>query len=160
MATVYLLLGTNLGERIDNLKKCISFLEEGGIHIIKTSGVYETDAWGFEDQPSFYNQAVEAQTSLSPSQLLIFLKSTEKQMGRINNHRWHERVIDIDILYYDKEIINTESLTIPHPQMQNRNFVLFPLTELAPKFVHPIYNKTNLELLHDCPDKLQVKLLE
>jgi 2-amino-4-hydroxy-6-hydroxymethyldihydropteridine diphosphokinase len=160
MATIYLLLGTNLGERNGNLKECISFMEDGGIHIMKRSGVYETDAWGFEEQPSFFNQAVEAETSLSPQQLLAFLKSIEKNMGRINNQRWQERLIDIDILYYDKEIINTETLVIPHSELPNRRFALIPLIEIAAGFVHPVLNKTNVELLNFCRDKLQVKRLE
>jgi 2-amino-4-hydroxy-6-hydroxymethyldihydropteridine diphosphokinase len=159
MRTAYLLLGTNLGNRMENLDKCIILLRENQILVHKRSSIYETAAWGFEDQPAFYNQALEVTTKLSAQELLTTLKQIEHNMGRINSKRWKERLIDIDILYYDRLVENTENLIIPHPQLANRRFALVPINEISPAFVHPVLDKTNAELLILCPDQLEVKLV-
>jgi 2-amino-4-hydroxy-6-hydroxymethyldihydropteridine diphosphokinase len=160
MKKTYLLLGTNLGDRKRNLEQAIELLEVKGLKIKGRSSIYETAAWGFVDQPSFYNQALEAMTDYSPKELLLIVKSVENEMGRIKKEKWQERLIDIDILFYNDMIVNDEHLVIPHPEMQNRKFALIPLVELTANQIHPVLRKTTMELLDECEDKLEVKLVK
>jgi 2-amino-4-hydroxy-6-hydroxymethyldihydropteridine diphosphokinase len=133
---VYLSLGTNLGNRLENLKQALDrlkkFCEEDS-----SSSVYETDPWGFEDQPFFYNQVVRIKTGLEPTQLLREIKKIEMEMGRVPTFQYGPRLIDIDILLYDKLMMNSTELKIPHPQIKSRAFVLSPLAEIAPDLIIP-----------------------
>src|SRR5271157_2882601 len=143
---IYLALGTNLGDRIANLRAAIEALSPE-IKVIVESKVYETPPWGYEDQPAFLNMAVKGETGLKPESLLKRLKQLEVQLGREQSFRWGPRLIDIDILFYDDLILESESLTIPHPRLHERAFVLVPLTDIAPDFIHPVLKETIKELL-------------
>lgn len=152
----YLLLGTNQGDRINNLIVAAEHIEKKVGRIIRRSSVYETEAWGYHDQPPFCNQVIVVETNLTPGMLLQEVKQIEKDMGRIKREKWRERLIDIDILYYENNIINTGSLIIPHPELQKRNFTLIPLCEIAAEEIHPVFGKSNRQLLEASPDRLQV----
>ncbi|WP_338766857.1 2-amino-4-hydroxy-6-hydroxymethyldihydropteridine diphosphokinase [Bernardetia sp. ABR2-2B] len=167
MNTIFLLLGGNLGDReatISEAKKYIS-LQIGNIE--KESSLYQTAAWGVENQPSFLNQVIEISTLLSAQEILFQIEEIEKKLGRKRYQKWYARTIDIDILYYENEILEEEEndskkqkdLKIPHPFLHQRRFTLVPLVEIAPYFVHPILEKTNKELLEICLDKLPVEQL-
>ncbi len=157
---VYLLLGSNLGDRLKNFKTATELLRTEVGEIISMSSVYETAAWGKENQASFLNIAIEIKTSLSPLQVLEDILAIEKTIGRIRRERWGERLIDIDILFYDDEIIAIkEKLYIPHPQMQFRNFVLTPMVEIAGHLVHPVLKLSIEELKKRCGDSLAVDKL-
>ncbi|WP_026463796.1 2-amino-4-hydroxy-6-hydroxymethyldihydropteridine diphosphokinase [Adhaeribacter aquaticus] len=157
MPTSYLLLGGNQGNREYYLSEAINRISLLPGTIGKCSALYETAAWGVEDQPAFLNQAVKLNTSLTPPELLLGINKIEKDLGRIREIKWAARIIDIDIIYYGNTFYQTESLTIPHPHLQERRFVLMPLVEIAPDFVHPVLLKTNLELLAACSDQLEVR---
>ena len=133
---VYLSLGTNLGNRLENLKQVLESLKEF-CQVVASSSVYETDPWGFIDQPIFYNQVVRIETILEPLPLLQEIKKIELEMGRIPTFQYGPRLIDIDILLYDRLMMNSPELKIPHPQMKSRAFVLTPLVEIAPDLVIP-----------------------
>jgi len=157
MNIVYLLLGSNEGDRVQWLIR--SEVQIGmtcGI-ITAASSLYETAAWGVEDQPDFLNKAICIQTSLDPFELLKQLNDIEAAFGRQRHTRWGQRTLDIDILLYNNEIVETPNLQIPHPAIPQRRFTLEPLAEIAPKLVHPVYHKTITELLSACPDPLPVK---
>lgn len=156
----YLLLGTNLGDRKKNLSTALFKIGKYLGEILKKSSIYESDAWGVEDQPPFLNLVVKINTSLSPVDLLAGIAEIEKNMGRIRYEKWKERLIDIDILYYDDEIINHDRLVIPHPEIQNRKFTLVPLCEISGSEIHPVFKKTNLELLKESNDPLRVRKAE
>ena len=159
MSIVYLGLGTNLGERKQNISKAIEAISLK-MSISKQSSLYETTAWGYTDQPNFLNQVIQVETHLSPLRLLNFLKKTEVELGRVENFRYGPRLIDIDILFYDDLIKTTSRLQIPHPMIPERVFVLVPLNEIAPGFVHPVLKKTIAELLAELPNKTGVWLCE
>lgn len=125
-------------------------------HLVRTSSVYTTKAWGITRQPDFLNQVVEVATTLSPEQVLLATQEIELLLGRQKTEKWGPRIIDIDLLYYNEQVINTDGLTVPHPQIQNRRFTLAPLAEIAPQFTHPVIGKTQLQLLQECPDPLGV----
>lgn len=146
MTQVYLSLGTNLGERLDNLATARAMLSPD-VRVEKLSSVYETAPWGYSDQANFYNQVLLGKTMLTPLRLLNKLKQIEKMMGREQTFRYGPRVIDLDILFYESRIINTKRLQIPHPRLQERAFVLVPLVEIAPDFVHPQLGLTVQALL-------------
>ncbi len=133
---VYLSLGTNLGNRLENLKQALDRLKKF-CEVDSSSSVYETDPWGFEDQPFFYNQVVRIETGLDPLPLLRAIKNIEMDMGRVPTFQYGPRLIDIDILLYDKLIMYSTELKIPHPQMKSRPFVLSPLVEIAPDLIIP-----------------------
>ena len=156
-ATVFLLLVTNMGDRNKNLADTRTAIAKGVGRIRKKSSVYETAAWGKTDQEPFYNQVIELETSLHPRQVLHELLAIEQKMGRKRADPWGERIIDADILFYGDEIIETDILIIPHPQLTYRRFTLIPLNEIAPDLIHPIFQKKISELLDDCPDKLSVE---
>jgi 2-amino-4-hydroxy-6-hydroxymethyldihydropteridine diphosphokinase len=156
VAVVFLGLGTNLGSRAENLSAAREQLA-AQMRLLRASSVYETEPWGFREQPAFLNQVVQAETDLSPLKLLRFLKRLEKQLGRTETFRYGPRLIDMDILFYDRAVINTRRLQIPHPRLPERAFVLVPLAEIAPDFVHPVLERTMRELLRDCPDQESVR---
>ena len=157
---IYLLLGSNLGDRAANLLYAHEALEQEPVKVTAQSELYETAAWGVESQPSFLNQVVEVSTELEPTALLNCLLKIEQQMGRKRKAKWGERLIDIDILYYADRIIEGTALTVPHPHIQERRFTLVPLCELVPLLVHPVLKKTQQELLDSCPDPLGVQLYQ
>jgi 2-amino-4-hydroxy-6-hydroxymethyldihydropteridine diphosphokinase len=152
---VFIGLGTNLGERSENLARAKALMEEK-VHIRAVSSVYETKPWGFLDQPDFLNQVVDGFTELTPTKLLDFLKHVEKKMGREVNFRNGPRLIDLDILLYGDQVVHTTRLNIPHPKIIERAFVLVPLAEIAPKFVHPVLHKSVTKLLTELTDRDEV----
>ena len=147
--TVYLALGSNLGDRLANLKQAIDALTPQ-MEVKAKSSVYETPPWGFEDQPKFLNQVVKAKTYLDPQPLLKHLKRLEVALGRQASFPNGPRLIDMDILFYDDLILNTSSLIIPHPRLHERGFVLLPLMELSPDLVHPLNKKSVREMVAEC----------
>ena len=151
-----LLLGTNLGDRWGNLSSCKLRIEEKIGKITLSSSVYETAAWGKTDQPAFLNQVVIVDSKLSPQALLRTIHSIEKGLGRIRKLKWGERIIDIDILYYDDWRLNMPDLTIPHPEIKNRRFTLVPLVQIAPTFRDPNSGLTVSQLLAKCEDESEV----
>lgn len=144
--TIYLSLGTNLGSRAANLRAALVGLLPHA-RVQRASPVYETEPWGYTNQPAFLNQVVEAVTPLSPAELLAHLKTLETSLGREPTFRYGPRLIDLDVLFYDNEVIEVENLAIPHPRLAERAFVLAPLADLAPDFVHPVLGKSVRELL-------------
>lgn len=146
---VYLALGSNLGERLANLKQAISSLSPQ-VDVKAKSQVYETPPWGYEEQPKFLNQVIKGNTYLDPEPLLRHLKRLELALGRQESFRNGPRLIDIDILFYDDIVLNTPSLVIPHPRLHERGFVLLPLMDISPNFSHPISKRTVREMLASC----------
>lgn len=147
MATAYLALGSNVGERHTNLARARGRLATGDARVLRASAIYETEPRDFIDQDWFLNQVVEIETSLPPEQLLAHLRSIELTLGRVPTHPNGPRVIDMDILFYGDAIVSTGSLEIPHPRLAERRFVLEPLAELAPDLRHPRTNVTVREML-------------
>jgi 2-amino-4-hydroxy-6-hydroxymethyldihydropteridine diphosphokinase len=152
MNTAYILLGSNLGDKKDNLTKACEKISSVCGNISKRSSLYETSPWGYTEQSFFLNAVIELQTVYSPERLLELLLEIEIQLGRVRIQKWGERLIDLDILYYDQEIINSAHLKIPHPELHNRKFTLIPLCEIAPGYVHPLLQRTNAQLLEACKD--------
>lgn len=145
MAIVYLCLGSNSGDRLKLIEQAVSLMNLAeNMKIIRTSALYETEPWGVKNQNWFLNMAVELKTNIPPQDLLVKLQNIEKTLGRNRDKeiRWGERPIDIDIIFYGEEILDTDFLTIPHKLMHKRAFVLIPLLELIPDFVHPIFKKS------------------
>ena len=159
MNKVFLLIGGNMGDRLQNLHQAISLVEATCGPVIQQSAVYETAAWGKTDQAAFLNQALVLTTLLTPQELITTILSVEEQMGRRRMERNGPRVIDIDIIFYNDLVMHEPHLTIPHPQLQNRRFVLVPLVEIAPAYVHPVLHKSVTELLKECKDELAVEKL-
>lgn len=150
-------MGTNLGDRQANLQRAIVEIEQNIGSILDCSSVYETEPWGVTDQPSFYNQVLKVATSLDPLQLLTATLAIEKEMGRVRTGRYGARIIDIDILFFEDLVIETAQLTIPHPRITERNFVLAPLAEIAPDLVHPMSHQTISAIWDAGNDQLGVK---
>ncbi len=156
MNTIYILTGSNLGNRLVNLNTAQNILTNKIGPMVKSSSIYETGAWGNNDQPDFYNQVHIIKTKLDPPTVMKKILKIEEKMGRVRTIKNAARIIDIDILFYNDEIINEPSLIIPHPEIPNRRFVLKPLNEISPSLVHPGLNKTIKELLSTCRDMLKV----
>ncbi|WP_214070232.1 2-amino-4-hydroxy-6-hydroxymethyldihydropteridine diphosphokinase [Mucilaginibacter sp. dw_454] len=159
MNNVFLLLGSNMGDRKEYLQQAVLHISFDVSPDMRISSVYETQSWGKVDEPDYLNMVVEVKTDLSAQTILDKILSIEQVMGRKREEKWGSRTIDIDILYYNNDIIDTPGLSIPHPQLQNRAFTLAPLVELAPNFIHPVLKKTNLQLKKDLKDNLIVKKL-
>ena len=146
MVAVYLGLGSNLGDREDNLRRAVSLLSRRA-SLIALSSVYETEPWGYASQPTFFNMACLLETSLSPQCLLELAQSVERDLGRVPSFRYGPRVIDVDILLYGDEVIETPRLQVPHPRLWQRSFALTPLAEIAPGLAHPILGTSIADLL-------------
>jgi len=149
MATIFLSLGANIGEREENILRAIELLKTRVGRCVNVSDFYISDACGFESENKFVNIAAEFETSLQPVELLKITQQIERTLGRKNktrNGKYSDRIIDIDILFYDNQIIDLQQLTIPHPLLHKRNFVLEPLAEIAPEFKHPVLKKNIKEL--------------
>ena len=139
---IYIALGSNLGSREDNINEALRRLRQKSIQITAVSDFITTKPYGVTDQPDFLNAVAEVQTDKSPTELLLVLLQTEQEMGRKRLRHWGERIIDLDLLLYDDQIIDLPDLKLPHPDMQNRDFVLRPLAQIAPDVVHPVLGKT------------------
>jgi len=151
MAIVYLSLGSNIGDRVAYVQQAVKLLQANpDFKLVRSSTLYETEPWGNKEQDWFINAVIEAKTNLSALELLKFCNEIENKLGRVRDGipRWGKRTMDIDILFYDNEIINTPELVIPHKLLHERAFVLVPLLELIPNFKHPVLNKT-VEELHE-----------
>lgn len=155
---VTLALGSNLGDRFENLQQALKEISMR-VSIIKTSSVYETPPWGYSNQPVFFNQVLSGNTSLNPDELLTLVKNIENSMDRVKNFQNGPRLIDIDILLFGEKIIDSEKLVIPHPRMLERGFVMLPLAEIEPELIIPGTNKKVLELLQNV-DKTGIQKLE
>lgn len=146
MTTVFLGLGSNSGDRKKNILKAIKLLEKSGQKVLRLSSLRETKPYGYKKQKNFFNAVVKLKTKLLPLELLELCKKIEKKIGRTKSFRWGPREIDVDILFFGKEVIKNKKLTIPHSDLHNRNFVLTPLLEIAPNFVHPVFKKRVSEI--------------
>lgn len=159
MNKAYLLTGGNKGNRKASLEKAAELIAMRCGRILRYSSLYETAAWGKTDQPAFLNQALILETNLSPTVLMQQLLEIESRLGRIRNEKYGPRVIDIDMLLYDDLVMQTDLLTLPHPELTRRRFALEPLAEIAPALTHPVVHKTIRELLSACEDILPVRKL-
>jgi 2-amino-4-hydroxy-6-hydroxymethyldihydropteridine diphosphokinase len=157
MNNVYLLIGGNVGDRLQNLQQAVIAINRTCGDVLRQSAIYETAAWGKTDQQPFLNQALLLETAFTAFQLLEHVLEAETLLGRVRKERYGPRVIDIDILFFNYDIISEPELVIPHPEIQNRRFALTPLAAIAPGYLHPILHKTVNELLRECPDILEVK---
>ena len=158
MNEVYLQLGSNIGERLDNLNQSIKIITERIGNVLEKSSVYESTPWGVENQRNFLNQVIFVKSNFDPYAILDLVLQIEKDMGRIRIEKWGERIIDIDILFIDDLIIESENLCIPHEFIAKRKFVLQPMCEIAPAFIHPKLNKTISQLLEECIDEEKVNV--
>ncbi len=149
MSSVYIGIGSNLGDREANCRTAITLMNEHGIIVRQESSMVATEPWGMTEQPEFINMAVMAETGLSPDGLLDVLKGIEADMGRVHTGRWGPRIIDLDILFYDDMIISTATLIVPHPLLAQREFVLKPLAEISPDYIHPQMKRSVRELLDE-----------
>lgn len=155
-ALAYVLLGSNLGDRTAHLRQARQTLATTAGAIVAASALYETAAWGVEDQPAFLNQVLALRTPLAAPALLAACLAAEQVAGRERLRHWGSRTLDVDILLYDQAIIQTPTLTVPHPALPARRFALVPLAEVAPQLVHPQLRQTIAALLAACPDPLAV----
>ncbi len=160
MNKLYILLGGNLGDKRKFFSEVRNKLNEQLGEINAQSPIYETEPWGFESSEIFWNQALEISTQLSPEEVLVQTQQIEFELGRIRkSDQYDSRIIDIDILFFDEQIINLENLIIPHPRLQERKFALVPLCEIAPDLIHPVFQKSIRQLLAECADALKVRKL-
>ena len=156
--TVYLSLGSNIGDRKDNLLKALAMISSRGGEITKISSLYESEPWGYQSCHQFLNAVIVVETTLYPDEILSDIKDIEKQLGREQSESqgYEDRPIDIDILFYDTLVLETDKLIIPHPHLEKRKFVLAPIAEIAPSFVHPLLHKKMKELNEACTDSIQL----
>lgn len=157
MNKVYLLLGSNMGNSKSQLLTATRIIQKEIGTLLRQSSFYQTAAWGNTNQPDFWNQVIIVSTKMDAAQCMSSILEIEQKMGRIRTSKNAPRIIDIDILYFNKEIHNSTTLTVPHPAIAQRRFVLTPLNEIAPQFVHPVQHLTNHQLLIQCTDMLNVK---
>ena len=156
--TAHLLLGSNMGNRLQNLNIAIEHIEAEVGKVVAKSSVYETEAWGKTDQPGFLNQAIEVKSALAPLPMLKILLQIEQKMGRVRLEKWGQRLIDIDMIFYGKEVVrDNHDLQLPHPEMHKCRFVLEPLNEIAGNFIHPIFKEKVSSILSNLTDKLTVE---
>lgn len=154
---IIILLGTNMGDRLENLSQAKTLMAPY-VQILQESKIYQTAAWGNTDQADFLNQGINVETDLSAEELMHVLLAIESKMGRERMQKWEPRIIDLDIIFYRQEIHQTSLIQIPHPELQNRAFVLQPLLDLNPQFKHPILQQSIAELWDLCPDQLSVSI--
>jgi 2-amino-4-hydroxy-6-hydroxymethyldihydropteridine diphosphokinase len=159
LARAILLLGSNLGDRQLLLQTAIQQIEKEAGKVLTVSSIYETAPWGTKSQNGYLNQAVCIDTKSCPFELLTILQKIEIDLGRTRNIRWEDRVIDIDIILFENEIINTPTLTIPHPELQNRRFALVPVCEIASDWIHPILHSDMRTILTKCKDEGNIQPL-
>ncbi len=157
MNRIYLLLGSNMGNSRQQLTTAIAHIKKDIGTVLRQSRLYQTAAWGYHDQPDFLNQVLVVNSSWDAATCIKKLLDIEKKMGRTRTVKNAPRIIDLDILYFNKDIIQLPQLQVPHPAIAQRRFVLVPLNELAPAFKHPVLQQTNHQLLTNCPDTLDVK---
>ncbi|NBA77835.1 2-amino-4-hydroxy-6-hydroxymethyldihydropteridine diphosphokinase [Emticicia sp. ODNR4P] len=161
LQTLFLSLGSNLGNREENLNQAIQLIRQNISTNLSISNIYETEPWGNLNQAGFLNLILKIEnSSFVPHEILEKIQKIENELGRVRVEKWGERCIDIDIIYYDDLIIDDARLVIPHPFVQERKFVLVPLADVAPDWVHPILQKTTLQMLQDCPDSGWIKVYE
>lgn len=153
MPSIFLGVGSNIEPREENISKAISLLKEKGFKIVKSSPIYQTQPVGYESQPKFLNLVLHIEEKTSPKSCLYTLKEIEREMGRTPTFPNGPRVIDLDILFYDSLIVDTPELKIPHPRLHKRAFVLIPLSQIAPDFLHPVFKKSVKELLKEVDTK-------
>lgn len=159
--TIFILLGSNLGDRKAFLAQARKAIEQQCGKILATSHLYETAPWGFESDDWFFNQVIEIETDYNADQLLEKLLAIETSLGRTRKAaRYSSRNIDIDLLYFGDQVFNSTKLKVPHPRLHLRKFTLLPLCEIAPEFIHPVLQKSQLELLHQLTDESVVRRLE
>jgi 2-amino-4-hydroxy-6-hydroxymethyldihydropteridine diphosphokinase len=157
MSKVYLSLGSNIGDRLAYIKNALKEIKHlKNTKVLKSSSIYQTEPWGYKKQESFLNLIISIETGKSPLNLIEDLKEIEYRCGRQLRDKWLEREIDIDILFFEDYILKSEQLEIPHPQIQDRRFVLVPLNEIEPGLIHPVFNKSVKELLEITKDKSKV----
>jgi len=159
MFKVFLLLGGNIGDRLRYLQTAIDQLQLSVGKLIKKSSVYETQAWGKTTEPDYLNQVVLIETELAPRDILDEILKIELELGRKREEKWGSRTMDIDILFYENDIIDQSGLIIPHPELHKRRFTLEPLSEISPEMIHPVLNKSILQLKNNLEDCLVVKKL-
>ncbi|EYE89379.1 2-amino-4-hydroxy-6-hydroxymethyldihydropteridine pyrophosphokinase [Fervidicella metallireducens AeB] len=149
MNTAYIAFGSNIGDSYSTIEKALRLIEERGMKITKVSEIIETEPYGYKEQPKFVNGAIEVKTRLSCREVLLTLLQIEKDSGRVREFKWGPRNIDLDVILYNDEIYDEEDLKVPHPDMQNRDFVLKPLKDICPDYVHPVLKKSIAQLLYD-----------
>ena len=154
LVTVYLGIGSNMGDRKENIEKAIGYLSQK-LRVTEKSSVYDTEPVGIREQPRFLNMVCQVKTMLKAADLLVLARAIENKLGRMPGKRNSPRPIDIDILFYGDEVINTSELRIPHPRLTHRAFVLVPLAEIAPTLVHPVNRKSVREMLKDLKHGVQ-----
>ncbi|MGB8542828.1 MAG: 2-amino-4-hydroxy-6-hydroxymethyldihydropteridine diphosphokinase [Candidatus Acidiferrales bacterium] len=160
MATIYLSLGSNKGDRAQYIARAIAALAEHGVNVIQESSLYETEPVETSSKSWFLNCVIEAETKLLPPQLMHTLLDIERSLGRRRRVLRGPRFIDMDILLYDDRVVSANHLEIPHPRMAERRFVLVPFAEIAPEILHPVFKKTIAELLSETPDQSEVRLFQ